>query len=213
MSRYLLKISLLICFIIIGFFLFKPDNKKSQKRHSSYKLSSIEKAQLQTGDIILRRGFGLVSTMILRLMNEKHEVTHIGVIINQNDSIKVAHALSSSVSNQDGLRFQNLDDFIYHSHDSSVIVSRLKNIDSINLQKVFNQLEFYLEKQLPFDHKFDYSDTTEHYCSELIWRIYENKLKILKVSDSLSFEKKYNTLNIFYDTSYFDILINHQKTI
>ncbi len=211
MRRYISQISLFLgLLIIIGVFLFKP-RKQANTRVATYMISDFEKSQLQTGDIILRRGYGLVSNFILRAMNEKYKVTHLGVVINQENELKVAHALSSSVSDQDGLRFQSFDNFVGLSHDSTLIISRLKSIDSINQQKVLQQLNHYKEMQLPFDNKFDYKDTTEHYCSELIWRIYENNLGILQVSDSLTFHKKYNTLNIFYDTSYFDIIINHQK--
>ena len=75
--------------------------------------------------------------------------------------------------------------------------------------KIKHQLDSYLKLNLPFDHKFDYSDTTEHYCSELIWRIYEHNLNILQVDSNLSNEEKYNALKIFYDTTYFDYIINH----
>ncbi len=176
-----------------------------------YQLSDEEKSQLQTGDLIFRRGYGFVSTMILRMMREEYEVTHLGVVINRNDSLLVAHALSSKVSDQDGLRFQDLESFVKHSHDSTILVTRLKEIDHLQQQKILTQLEFYLQKQLPFDHKFDYRDTTEHYCSELIWRIYEHKLGILNVSDTLTFDEKYKSLEVFYDTSYFEIILDHHQ--
>ena len=176
-----------------------------------YQLSEADKSQLQTGDIILRRGYGFVSTMILRIMREEYEVTHLGVVINRNDSLLVAHALSSKVSDQDGLRFQDLESFVKHSHDSTILATRLKDINHPQQQEILAQLEYYLHRQIPFDHKFDYRDTTEHYCSELIWRIYEHNLGILSVSDTLTFDEKYKSLQVFYDTSYFDIVLDHHN--
>ncbi len=202
-------------FFIAGLFIFccyigiKNFSPPKEVDSPIYKLSEFEKSQLQTGDIILRRGYGFVSNMILNMMNEDYKVTHLGVILRNGDTLKVAHALSSKVSNQDGLRFQNLDNFVYHSKDSSLLVTRLKGIDSTKQAKIAEQLKLYLDMQLPFDHKFDYQDTTEHYCSELIWRIYEHNLGILNVADSITEEEKYNALKVFYNLDYFDIVLSH----
>lgn len=211
MIKTTIKISLVLVVIFIAYKFFKDDSNRPYESSFLYKLSSGEKNQLQTGDIILRRGYGFVSTMISKMMNEDYDVTHLGVVIKQNDNLKIAHALSSSVSNQDGLRLQALDSFVHNSHDSTILVTRLKNIDVLKQDKIVKQIEYYYKKQLPFDHSFNYKDTTEHYCSELIWRIYEHNLKILNVADSLTDQQKYNTLKTFYDPNYFDIIINHQK--
>ncbi|MGB6269108.1 MAG: YiiX/YebB-like N1pC/P60 family cysteine hydrolase [Olleya sp.] len=210
MLKITIKIILFLGVIFLGYTCLKDDSNRPYESSFLYKLSPTEKAKLQNGDIILRRGYGLVSTMILKMMDEDYDVTHLGVIINQNDTLKVAHALSSSVSNQDGLRLQAIDSFVHNSHDRTILVTRLKNIDSIKQQNIVHQMAYYKKKNLPFDHSFNYKDSTEHYCSELIWRIYEHNLKILKVSDTVSDDHKYNSLKTFYNTNYFDVIINHQ---
>ncbi|AUC75732.1 YiiX/YebB-like N1pC/P60 family cysteine hydrolase [Olleya sp. Bg11-27] len=211
MLKITIKIILVISILFLAYKFLKDDSNRPYESSFLYKLNAKEKAKLQNGDIILRRGYGLVSTMILKMMNEDYDVTHLGMVVRQNDTLKIAHALSSSVSNQDGLRLQAIDSFVHNSHDRTILVTRLKNIDSVKQQKVISQIDYYYKKQLPFDHSFNYKDTTEHYCSELIWRIYEHNLKILKVSDTLTDEEKYNTLRTFYDPNYFDIIINHQQ--
>ena len=211
MLKITIKIILVISVLFLAYKFLKDDSNRPYESSFLYKLNAKEKAKLQNGDIILRRGYGLVSTMILKMMNEDYDVTHLGMVVRQNDTLKIAHALSSSVSNQDGLRLQAIDSFVHNSHDRTILVTRLKNIDSVKQQKVISQIDYYYKKQLPFDHSFNYKDTTEHYCSELIWRIYEHNLKILKVSDTLTDEQKYNTLRTFYDPNYFDIIINHQQ--
>lgn len=211
MLKTTIKISLVLAVIFLAYKFFKDDSNRPYESSFLYKLSPKEKAKLQTGDIILRRGYGFVSTMISKMMSEDYDVTHLGVVIKQNDNLKIAHALSSSVSNQDGLRLQAIDSFVHNSHDKTILVTRLKNIDTIKQSKIVKQIDYYYKKQLPFDHSFNYKDTTEHYCSELIWRIYEHNLKILQVADSITDQQKYNTLKTFYDPNYFNIIINHQK--
>ncbi|WP_292943925.1 YiiX/YebB-like N1pC/P60 family cysteine hydrolase [Olleya sp. UBA1516] len=211
MLKTTIKISLVLAVIFLAYKFFKDDSNRPYESSFLYKLSPKEKAKLQTGDIILRRGYGFVSTMISKMMSEDYDVTHLGVVIKQNDNLKIAHALSSSVSNQDGLRLQAIDSFVHNSHDKTILVTRLKNIDTIKQSKIVKQIDYYYKKQLPFDHSFNYKDTTEHYCSELIWRIYEHNLKILQVADSITDQQKYNSLKTFYDPNYFNIIINHQK--
>jgi uncharacterized protein YycO len=211
MIKTAIKIILVISVVLLAYKFLKDVSNRPYESSFLYKLNANEKSKLQSGDIILRRGYGLVSTMILKMMNEDYDVTHLGMVVRQNDTLKIAHALSSSVSNQDGLRLQAIDSFVHNSHDRTILVTRLKNIDSVKQEKIVNQIGYYYKKQLPFDHSFNYKDSTEHYCSELIWRIYEHNLKILKVSDTLTDVQKYNTLKTFYDPNYFDIIINHQE--
>ncbi|SFJ07479.1 YiiX/YebB-like N1pC/P60 family cysteine hydrolase [Olleya namhaensis] len=211
MIKTAIKIILVISVVLLAYKFLKDDSNRPYESSFLYKLNANEKSKLQSGDIILRRGYGLVSTMILKMMNEDYDVTHLGMVVRQNDTLKIAHALSSSVSNQDGLRLQAIDSFVHNSHNRTILVTRLKNIDSVKQEKIVNQIGYYYKKQLPFDHSFNYKDSTEHYCSELIWRIYEHNLKILKVSDTLTDVEKYNTLKTFYDPNYFDIIINHQE--
>ncbi len=186
----------------------KEQNVKDDRK-TVYRLSEIEKSQLETGDLILRKGYGFVSNMIYKLMDEDYEVTHIGVIIKNKDSIRVAHSLSSKVSEQDGLRFQELDSFVFHSIDSTLLVTRVKNIRKQQQEDIATQLSYYLTQHIPFDHAFDYHDTTAFYCSELVWKIYEDNLHILNVDDTISDNYKYQSLKIFYDTQYVDIILNH----
>jgi len=211
MLKITIKIGLVLILVFLAYKFLKDDSNKPYESSFLYKLSLAEKSKLQDGDIILRRGYGLVSTMILKMMDEDYDVTHLGMVVTENDTLKIAHALSSSVSNQDGLRLQAIDSFVHNSHDNTILVTRLKNIDSVKQKNIVKQIAYYKKKNLPFDHSFNYKDSTEHYCSELIWRIYEHNLNILKVSDTLTDEQKYNTLKTFYDTNYFDIIINHQQ--
>jgi len=212
MKKTAIKILLFVGVVFLGLKFLKDDSNRPYESSFSYKLTKEEKAKLKTGDIMLRRGYGFVSTMILKMMDEDYDVTHLGIVVKQNDTIKIAHALSSSVSNQDGLRLQAIDSFVHNSHDQTILVTRLKNIDSLQQNRIVKEIDYYYKKQLPFDNSFNYKDTTEHYCSELIWRIYENNLKILKVADSITDQQKYNTLKTFYNPDYFDVIINHHQS-
>lgn len=211
MRKFIIAI-LLLCFAWLAIKKYIKDSSDRKFEGSFYYvLSPSEKHELQTGDIILRRGYGFVSSMILKMMKERLPVTHIGIILNEQDGLKVAHTLSSSVSDEDGLRIQPIDAFTHNSHDSTLLVVRLKEFDQNSKKDIQDQVQYYLKRNPPFDKTFDYKDTTAYYCSELIWRIYEHNLKILKIHDSISADEKYQTLKMFYDTNYVEYIINHHQ--
>jgi len=118
MKKTAIKILLFVGVVFLGLKFLKDDSNRPYESSFSYKLTKEEKAKLKTGDIMLRRGYGFVSTMILKMMDEDYDVTHLGIVVKQNDTIKIAHALSSSVSNQDGLRLQAIDSFVHKKYNT-----------------------------------------------------------------------------------------------
>lgn len=188
----------------------RPSKKKVA--HLTYKLSAAEKSLVQSGDFILRRGYGFVSMMVARTLNEDRNVSHVGVLVREEDGIKVIHSLSSSISDFDGIQKTDFDEFNRQTIDSTTIIVRLKSeIPDIH-QKIAAKAYDYLERQIPFDHKFSFEDTTKFYCSELLWHIVERDLKALQV-DTLNYptpESKYWSLRPLYDTAYFDVVLDHQ---
>ncbi|HRD53771.1 MAG TPA: YiiX/YebB-like N1pC/P60 family cysteine hydrolase [Flavobacteriales bacterium] len=92
----------------------------------SYALSEEEVAMLQPGDIILRRGHGLVSDLISSVLSEEYDVSHCGIVAEHDSALWVIHSVSSSVSEADGMQAHRLQAFVQQSKPSSVIVSRLR---------------------------------------------------------------------------------------
>lgn len=210
MKRSLIIGSFLFIFLV-GFIYYLDAESQPDSASVVYKLSSDEIAKLQEGDLILRRGYGLLSTLIMKMMDEHYQVTHLGVLIKEHGQFYVIHSLSSSVSEVDGIQKQRLDSFVNNSYPSTLLISRLKNITPQQISRVKDRLRYYLQQQVPFDHYFDAQDTTAYYCSELVWKIYEKDLNYLKVAPNLSDDDKYNSLKMFYNPDYFESIVNHQK--
>ena len=131
---------------------------------------------LQSGDIILRRSYGLVSDIIVMNLNDTLDVSHCGIIIKEPDSsYKVIHSLSKKVSDTDGIQICELGEFMA---DSKIETVRVFRFLSDSKGEIAAQALRYLKQKTPFDETFDATDSTALYCSELPVQSIRNAFKI-----------------------------------
>lgn len=175
----------------------------------NYFLTNEEKELLQDGDIVLRYGHGLVSDYIVNAFDEKYQISHCGIINKTPKGLEIIHSESSSMLSFEGIQRQDFDEFIDAGHLNSVIIVRYNRSDSAGRAKITQRAQYYLDKAIPFDYSFDTQDTTSMYCSEIIWHIFLDVFKhdiFLKSGETEPYFKQFAN---FYDTSQFDIVINH----
>jgi hypothetical protein len=187
---------------------------RTEQEHSfsKYYLSKDEIGLLQNGDIILRHGYGMASDIIVQSLNEKYDISHCAVLTKEENQFNVIHSVSQSLSDFDGVQTQSLNRFINDSKINSLIIVRYKNPTHTDNALIAEKAKYYLLKKLPFDNDFNIEDSTKIYCTELIWRvikdsyhedIYKNLLKDKNRKNQYKFQA-------FWDTTHFEIIINHQ---
>lgn len=187
---------------------------KLNTKQSAYKylLKKEELILLQEGDIIMRRGYGVVSSMISNMNDAPYNLSHCGFIIQEKDStLSVIHSVSSDLSQIDGVQKQPFSRFTRESVPGTIVVIRHKGGDPEIGHQVANAAKVYLADEIKFDHHFDLSDSSTFYCSELIYRVYGDVFK----KDCFPERLKTNhptflTFPAFVDSSKFDLIINHQ---
>ncbi len=180
--------------------------EKSKK--VTYILSDQEKQKIQDGDIILRYGHGLVSDYIVNYFNEKYKISHCGIISKENGKLQIIHSESSSMLSKEGIQTQDFDEFTDAGHLNSVIIVRFKK-DKAERAKITRRAKYYLQKEIPFDYAFDASDSSTMYCSEIIWHIFLDEFQhdiFIKQGET---KPDFSQFANFYDTSQFEIIINH----
>ncbi len=208
----------IITFFLLAYLIFFScidKNTRNQKDVDyKYSLCPKEYSKIREGDIIMRQGFGIVSSVILKTLNENIPLSHIGVIIkDNNDKYHVVHSVSNTISDYDGIQIDELNEFVSQSRENSIIVSRYIKHSSSG-KKIDKQAKYYLNKKIPFDHLFNFEDSTAFFCSELIWRI------LLDLFDDDIFDHCPDNLLIdrfkfksFYCPKSFEVIINHHDTI
>lgn len=131
---------------------------------------------LRSGDIILRKSYGLISDIIVMNLNDTLDVSHCGIIIKEPDSsYKVIHALSKKVSHTDGVQICRLEQFMA---DSKIETVRVFRFLSDSKGEIAAQALRYLKQKTPFDETFDATDSTALYCSELPVQSIRNAYKV-----------------------------------
>lgn len=209
---YLVMLFLLAFISYKAFFYFdrKSEQAEIAKNEAVTRLSPTEISQIQEGDFILRRGFGFFSDYISKELNDSIiDVTHAGIITKKNDSLFVIHSLSSDVTDIDGMQIQPLKTFLKYSYPQKIIITRLKNADAKTGIQITSLAKNYLEKKIPFDHKGNFDDDSELFCTEMIWKILEKDLKSVKIPTEAEARKKFfYSMKPMYDTIYFDIKVN-----
>jgi len=129
--------------------------------------------RLQDGDIVLRKGDGPLSFHLMN--NTKEEYTHCGIIFKGKKKWEVIHSLGGEVSKDeiDGVQTMDLDKFIEYSADSVLYICRPVFKDSAGF-KVVERANYYLDKKVPFDHRFSLFTEDKLYCSELLYHIFKD---------------------------------------
>lgn len=208
MRKIVLSILILVSAIIL--FLFTYDFRAEQEQFFyAYELSHDELDMIQDGDIILRHGYGLVSDMIVKTLKEKISLSHCAIVVRNDSLFGVVHSVSQSVSDADGVQYQDINTFTKHSKMNSIILVRLRSEDSVIGEKISKRALHYYNLKVPFDHSFDLFDDSKFYCSEIVWKVIDDVAKIDIFPDKSEKSKRYLNFSNFYDSDFFDVIINH----
>ena len=126
------KKSIVLIFVVVQILLmllFSCDSNELHKpeyQNNEYYLTSKEFDKIQDGDVIMRQGYGIVSTIILETLKEEVPISHIGII--SKDSIDsnyyVIHSVFRSISPYDVIQIDKLENFVRQSRANSVLISR-----------------------------------------------------------------------------------------
>jgi hypothetical protein len=165
---------------------------------------------LKDGDFILRHGYGLVSDAIVERLDEDYDISHCAVICKTDTGFVVIQSISSSISDFDGVQTQNLKSFILQSQKNSIIVVRYKPKFVKDSCAISRKAKDYLKNQIPFDEEFDVNDTSEFYCTELLYKIILNEYHDDIMVDQNNQRLDNLNFKLFLDTTRFDVVINHQ---
>ncbi|MGH1337099.1 MAG: YiiX/YebB-like N1pC/P60 family cysteine hydrolase [Aureispira sp.] len=173
-------------------------------------LSLDEIAQLQVGDVLLRRGYGLISDYIVAALEEPCALTHAGLIVQQGHQLGVLHTASSS--EHDGTLVESLTAYVQQSQAHSLVAFR-PQCTPAQRQKLLALAQVYEQQALPFDYQFDDQNSEALYCLELLRDLFLEAFK----QDYLPFHHYRGELSLlgfqsFFDKRKFILLFNHCST-
>lgn len=162
-----MKITVLFFLILFIGCTNKEDFSFSEEKEKRIVIPKPILDQLKGGEIILRKGKGYLSTLIVTLLGEELNYSHAGIIIKDTTGVYIIHSLSDDVSDIDGVQICSLNDFLFDIADSSLCIVQ-PNIDSSGLIEIQEKAKEYLSLKTPFDHHFNMESKDKLHCIELI---------------------------------------------
>lgn len=174
-------------------------------------LNKEEIAELEEGDILLRRGLGGVSEYVADWDNHPYKLSHCAfVLIDGYDTPHILHALPNT--GEHSIKIQPIETFFKESAESSLVVVRSKG-NKKQRKALTKEAKQFSEQKIPFDPLFNEADHTYMYCTEMMQVVFEfvyqekiiNKLVAKHGIDALAISSN------FINPEYFDIIIDHQK--
>ena len=122
-------------------------------------------SNFRSGDVAFRLG----RTIESRAIAADGGYSHVGIIIRKDSTLQVAH-IEPSCNGSELTKYESLEQFFHPDNASSGAVMRIENLESTQVAVVENYL--FSCKDISFDHDYKLSDTTQMYCTELVYRAF-----------------------------------------
>ena len=150
--------------------------------YGKQKLILPNESEFHQGDIVFRRGKGLMSKAVLYADGGFY--SHVGIVVDWGGKKMIVHSVpheSEEEDTLDGIKMDSIQGFF--SQDKAVVGAIYRPYDkSICEESARIAIELY-NKQIPFDHDYDSSDTSKLYCTEFIIFVYNKCGKSLVDND------------------------------
>ncbi len=150
--------------IIIITFVGCTDVKRSSKVDFG-----LLKQELHEGDLLFRRGIGVLGRAVVAT-DDEGRFSHVGIAVKIDNQWKVVHAVPDEPDFEgdfDRVKCEPIESFYSEFRAGNGAVYRLDApADKIEIA-VANAIRISNEKR-PFDHDYNLGDTTAMYCTELV---------------------------------------------
>lgn len=128
------------------------------------------------GDIAFRTGTGLTSQVVLAA-DKDGVYSHIGILKKIDGKWYVVHAVPGEadfIGDVDRVKLDAVERFFARDRASKGAVMRIKDEAEKAGRAAERAYELY-QKGVLFDHKYDLTDTTQMYCTELVNHVFQKE--------------------------------------
>lgn len=166
----------------------------------------IDTTEFKECDLIFRKGRGMESQAVT-MADGGALYSHVGLLIKENSSWKVLHAVPGEEAESGGrqiLKKDPLELFTKSDRAVSIGIYRYDTTENALLKVKAEALRLFAKK-VEFDHKYNIADTAKLYCTEYIWTVF----KVVDVD--LSEGRRHNYLLTKYPLIYPIDIIKNKK--
>jgi len=171
-----------------------------------------EMAQIEDGDIVLRKGVGTISDFIVIGLGGGLNVSHCAMVVRHADGPWAVHTLNGSLTGVDGVQSQPVSEFNRYTEPGTLAVLRPLWKNAEQKGRAIAKLQELLKANIPFDNNYNLEDRSRLYCSELLVQamesagFYPKNFKYDNVMGVLSF-------TMFMDPSRYKLVLSHNPGV
>lgn len=132
----------------------------------------IDTSELRSGDLLFRNGNGVESRFVTGVSGG--EYSHIAFAHKTGTRWMAVHAVPGETENAkdiDTLKSEPIELFFHHERARSGAIARV-NCDDSTAKAALDYAIDKVKRRFAFDHNYSLEDTTEYYCTELVYRAY-----------------------------------------
>lgn len=132
----------------------------------------IDTTELRSGDLLLRNGLGTESRFVTGLSNG--EYSHIAIAYKDTGGWYAVHAVPGETphpKDTDYLKCEPIEEFFNHNRAKAGAIAKVDCTTDAATKAIAFALD-KVRRKFQFDHKYRLADTTEYYCTELIYQAY-----------------------------------------
>lgn len=137
--------------------------------HGALAWSALHAPLLRDGDIVLRRGLDVMSRLVLT-QGDAAQFSHVGLVVLQRNVPYVIHAMPAENGRPGGAVLEPFAQFVSPSEAADVAIYR--RADLTETQGAAVRQTAFAQLGLPFDERFQLSNTKKVYCTGLVLRAY-----------------------------------------
>ena len=129
--------------------------------------------QLKNGDLALRCGTSIESHIVVGVNGENGPYSHIGIVVEKDGQWFVAHAVPGE-NRRGEPEYLKLDSIqVYYGRDRAKLgcIMRVTD-DSTACRQATDYALWAVGAKKVFDNSYDWEDTTQLYCTEMVQRAY-----------------------------------------
>lgn len=142
--------------------------------------------ELRSGDLMFRNGLSAESLVVTQASNSDY--SHVGIAYHMPSGWHVIHAVPGEApqGEPEYLKCEPIADF-YDPSRAMAGASASIRCDNASALRAAREAFSKVEQKVLFDNDYDLNDTTELYCSELVWRAYlEEGINLVNDGNSYS---------------------------
>jgi hypothetical protein len=218
MSKKYRLLLILVVFIIgivwiihNAFFQKVTKNRALTQVYEKVASSKFPSIQLKDGDIILRRGYGVDSTISTNFSQGEKRYSHVGLISQTDKGTFVIHVVEDKEKSLNGLYIESLGDFL---DNISIWAIYRYDFSQKSSKKMMNYIDNLKKRNITFDIEFNLDDDEKMYCSEFIYKVINRTTEKNFIKAGKFFMgKKFVTISDVYENSNSKLIETSHKFI